>query len=178
MKLAVTSLAALLLIASAAVSAHADTITLTDGTQVVGSVVHADAKGVDVETAGRKKRHFDKAAIRTIRFGDGEAARAIYATPEATLDTWRRAALAADDAGMVEAYASGYQAEVKAQLAQMSFVDREPLLAGLEGVTFEVKDEQLGADDATLTVAQTKDGDTRTGDIRFVLENGEWKMTP
>ena len=39
-----------------------------------------------------------------------------------------------------------------------------------------------GIDDAsakaTLTVEQEKDGETRSGEILFVLENGEWKMTP
>ena len=43
---------------------------------------------------------------------------------------------------------------------------------------FTIKDRKLEKDKATLTVAQEKDCETREGDIRFVLENGEWKMTP
>ena len=181
MKIAVAASLATLLLAASAAAAHAETVTLADGTQVNGDLVRADAKGVDLKTADGKKLHLDKAKVRAIRFGDGVAAaspRAIYGTPEATIDTWRKAAIAADDAGMIEAYASPYQAEVKHELDAMNFVDREQLLADVGATSFDVKNVAMGKDEATVTVAQTKDGETRTGDLHLVLENGEWKMTP
>ena len=180
MKLA-ASLATLLL---ASAAAHAETITLADGTQVEGLVVRADAKSVDVKTNDGKKLHLDKGKIRAIAFDAATASataaapRAIYATPTATLDTWRKAAIAADDAGMIEAYATPYQAEAKHELDTMGFVDREHMLADVAATTFDVKNVAMDAREATVTVAQTKDGETRTGDIHLVLENGEWKMTP
>lgn len=180
MKIAAAVPLAVLLLAAAA---HAETITLSDGTQVEGQIVHADAKGVDVKTDAGKKLHLEKAKIRTIAFAAPSATvaaapRAIYATPQVTLESWRAAALAADDAGMIDAYARPYQSEIRHQLDSMSFTDREQLLADVGATAFKFEAVKLGADDATLTVAQTKDGDTRTGDIHFVLENGEWKMTP
>ena len=60
----------------------------------------------------------------------------------------------------------------------MDFKEKSQMIADVSKTKFTVKDKKVEKTKATLTVEQEKDGEARTGDIRFVLENGEWKMTP
>ena len=172
-KLFVAAIAAALL---ASIAAHAETITLVDGTKLSGEVLHSYHGEYDVKTAQGEIR-LDKSKIKSISF-EAPVARAIYSTPEKTLEAWRKATVDADDKAMIDAYALMYQGMVSSEMEKMDFKDKSQLVADVGKTKFTVKTSKIDKDKATLTVAQEKDGETREGDIHFVLENGEWKMTP
>lgn len=169
------ALSALLFLAAAA-SAHAETITLVDGTKLSGEVLHSYKGEYTVRTA-QGEVVLDKSKIKNISF-EAPVARAIYSTPEKTLEQWRQATVNADQKGMIDAYALMYQGMVASEMEKMDFKDRSQLVADVTKTKFTVKDKKVEKEKATLTVAQEKDGETREGEIHFVLENGEWKMTP
>ena len=174
-----TTLLASLLMLSASLlggAAHAETVTLIDGTRMQAEVVHAYKGEFTLKTA-EGEITVEKGRIKSIVF-EAPVARAIYSTPEKTLEAWRTATLGADEKGMTEAYALIYQGTVSKQMEDMDFKSRSSLVADVGKTKFTVKDRKIEKDKATLTVEQEKDWETRSGEIRFVLENGEWKMTP
>lgn len=168
--------AGVLLLCGMSALAQAETITLLDGTKMSGEVVHS-YKGEYTIRTPQGEVTVDKSKIKSIVF-EAPVARAIYSSPEKTLDAWRAATAAADVKGMVDAYALVYQGMVQQEMEKMDFKEKSQLIADVGKTKFSIKDRKLEKDKATLTVAQEKDGETREGDIRFVLENGEWKMTP
>jgi hypothetical protein len=165
-----------LLALSSSKGARAETITLIDGTKMTGEVLHAYKGEFTVKTP-QGEVVLDKGKIRSISF-EAPVARATYSTPEKTLDAWRDATAKGDPSGMVEAYALVYQGMVGQEMEQMDFKAKSQMIADVSHTKFTVKTKKQEKEKATLTVDQEKDGETRSGDIRFVLENGEWKMTP
>lgn len=156
--------------------AWAETITLVDGTRLSGEVVHSFRGEYTIKTA-EGELVLGKAKIKSIAF-EAPVAREIYKTPEKTLEAWRLATLNGDERAMLEAYALMYQGMVAKEMEAMDFKEKSRMIAEVGKTTFIVKDKKIDSSKATLTVEQQKDGEARTGDIRFVLENGEWKMTP
>jgi hypothetical protein len=154
----------------------AETITLVDGTKLSGEVVHTFHGEYTIKT-GDGEVVLDKRKIKSISF-EAAPAREIYGSPEKTLDAWRSATLSGDERAMLDAYALMYQGVVAQEMDSMDFKSKSQMIADVNNTKFTVKDKKLEKTKATLTVEQEKDGETRTGDIRFVLENGEWKMTP
>jgi len=173
MKTTLVSCLSLFLLSAAA---RAETLTLMDGSKMTGEVIHV-WKGVYTVKSPQGEVEVDKAKIKSIAF-EVPVARAIYSSPEKTLDAWRAAAVGADQKAMLDAYALMYQGIVAREMDQMDFKEKSKMIADVSGTKFTVKEKKLEKDKATLTVDQEKDGETRTGDIHFVLENGEWKMTP
>lgn len=157
--------------------AAAETITLVDGTKMNGEIVHSYRGEYTIKTADGNEVVLDEAKIKSISF-EAPKAREIYGTPEKTLEAWRTATLSGDERGMLDAYALMYQGMVAAEMDAMDFKGKSQMIADVTSTKFTVKDKKVEKTKATLTVEQEKDGEKRTGDIRFVLENGEWKMTP
>lgn len=164
------------LLCSLSVPAFAETITLVDGTKVSGEIIHSFRGEYTVQTA-QGEIVLDRKKIKSISF-EAPVARAIYSTPEKTLEQWRTATANGDTRAMLEAYALMYQGMVAGEMDAMDFKDKSRMIADVSATTFRVKDKKIEKAKAVLTVEQEKDGETRSGDIKFVLENGEWKMTP
>ena len=159
-----------------AAPAHAETVTLVDGTKLTGEVVHSYKGEYTIKTS-QGEITVDRAKIKSIAF-EAPVARSVYSSPEKTLDAWRSATAAADEKGMIEAYALVYQGMVSKEMGDMDFKSKSALVADVGKTKFTIKDRKVEKERATLTVDQEKDGETCSGEIRFVLENGEWKMTP
>ena len=157
-------------------TAFAETITLIDGTKMNGEIIHSFRGEYTIQSGGQEVV-IPKAKIKSITF-ETPKARELYGSPEKTLDAWRNAAINGDERAMIEAYALVYQGVVAQEMETMGFADKSAMLADVSKTKFVVKDKKVEKSKATLTVEQEKDGETRSGDIRFVLENGEWKMTP
>ena len=156
--------------------ASAETITLVDGTKMNGEVIHTFRGEYTIKTPDGEIV-LDKKKIKSITF-EAPTAREIYNSPEKTLEAWRTATLTGDERGMLEAYALMYQGMVAQEMEGLDFKGKSQMIADVTKTKFTVKDKKIEKNKATLTVEQEKDGESRTGDIRFVLENGEWKMTP
>jgi hypothetical protein len=56
--------------------------------------------------------------------------------------------------------------------------DLKKMQKEVEGMKFEIKGSKVSGGSASLKVQRSKGDDVETSEIRLVLENGEWKMTP
>ena len=63
-------------------------------------------------------------------------------------------------------------------LAYKQFCKHEKINKEVQGMKFEIKGSKISGNNATLKVQRSKGEDVETGEVRLVLENGEWKMTP
>lgn len=160
----------------AAPALRAETLVLVDGSKIAGEIVHSFRGAYTVKTA-EGEIVLDRTKIKRIDF-DAPPARAVYGSPEKTLTAWRTAAAEGNEGEMVEAYALMFQGMVAREMESMDFRERSRMATDVAATTFTVKDKKVEGTKAVLTVDQQKDGETRSGEIRFVLENGEWKMTP
>jgi hypothetical protein len=48
----------------------------------------------------------------------------------------------------------------------------------IAGTKLEIKSSKISGNSATLKVQRSKGDEVETADVRMVLENGEWKLTP
>lgn len=161
-------------------AARAEVITLLDNTQVSGKLTHYYDGMLVIETSNGQKLELPREKVKQILF-KLPPPRAEFSTPEKVFDRWRLAMNKGEGAKAVECYALMYQGMMQQQMMQ----DPEQLKKAqkdLEGVRFEMKgasfQNQGEMKMATLKVRRTKGDNVQTDDVRFVQENGEWKMTP
>jgi hypothetical protein len=78
---------------------------------------------------------------------------------------------------VIDCYALMYQGMLASQIGQagdeLSKMQKE-----VQGMKFEIKGSKVSGQTATLKVQRSKGEDVETAEVRLVLENGEWKMTP
>ena len=156
--------------------ARAEILQLIDNTQVAGKILHFYDGVFAVETAGGQKVDVPRDKIKAITF-QLPAPRLEFSSPEKTFNRWRDAVAKGDLRRMVDCYALMYQGLVHAQLGQGED-DFKKLQKDLEGTKFEIKGTHVKGDVAELKVQKSRGEDVLTAEIRLVMENGEWKMTP
>jgi hypothetical protein len=156
--------------------ARAEVIQLLDNTQVAGKIVHYYDGVFAIETADGKKLELPTAKIKAITF-KLPPARAEFSSPDKTFARFKDALLKSDVSKMIDCYALMYQGMLAAQFNQ-SPDELRKMQKEFEGTRFEVKSAKISGTNATLKVQRSKGEDVETAEIRLVLENGEWKMTP
>ena len=82
-----------------------------------------------------------------------------------------------DMAKVIDSYALMYQGML-AQQIERGGDELKKMQKEVEGMKFEIKGSKVSGNSATLKVQRQKGDDVETAEIRLVLENGEWKMTP
>jgi hypothetical protein len=168
--------ASLLLLLSAASPARAEVLQLLDNTQVSGKILHFYDGVFAVETSGGQKIDEPASKLKSITF-KLPPARAEFSTPEKTFTRYKDALIKNDMQKVIDCYALMYQGMLAAQMGQSSD-DLKKMQKEVEGMKFEIKGSKITGPNATLKVQRTKGDDVETAEIRLVLENGEWKMTP
>jgi hypothetical protein len=167
--------AVILLCALAFSPARAEVIQLLDNTQINGKIIHYYDGVFEIETAGNKvKLPTDK--IKSISF-KLPPARPEYSTPEKTFNRYKDALLKSDFGKVIDCYSLMYQGLLAQQL-EHGGEELKKMQKEVEGMKFEIKGSKISGSQATLKVQRTKGDDHETSDVRLVLENGEWKMTP
>jgi hypothetical protein len=156
--------------------ARAEVIQLLDNTKVAGKILHFYDGVFQVETAGGAKVELPREKVKSITF-DLPPPRPELSSPEKTFNRWHDALVKGDAAKVIDCYALMYQGMLAAQLGS-SGDELKRMQKEIEGTRFEVKSNKAQGDSATLKVQRTKGDDVMTAEIRLVLENGEWKMTP
>ena len=156
--------------------ARAEILQLLDNTQVAGKILHFYDGVFAVETAGGQKVDLPVAKIKSITF-KLPPARAEFATPEKTFTRYKDALVKNDMPKVIDCYALMYQGMLAAQFGQ-SADELKKMQKDVEGTRFEVKSAKVTGDSAALKVQRSKGDDVMTAELRLVLENGEWKMTP
>ena len=156
--------------------ARAEVVQLLDNTQVAGKILHYYDGIFHIETAGGQRIEIPRDKVKSITF-QLPPPRAELATPEKTFRRWQEATAKGDLTRMVDCYALMYQGLIQSQLSQ-SPDELKKMQKEIEGTKFEIKSSKISGDSAVLKVQKTKGDDVLTADVRLVLENGEWKMTP
>lgn len=165
----------LLLFLCLAPPARAEVITLLDNTQVAGKIIHFYDGVFHVEAGGQKVTlPMDKIKQITFKL---PPPRAEYSTPEKTFSRYKDALLKSDFSKVIDCYALMYQG-MMAQSLEHGADELKKMQKEVEGMKFEIKGQKVSGNSATLKVQRSKGDDVETSEVRLVLENGEWKMTP
>ncbi|MEK6607796.1 MAG: hypothetical protein AABZ30_09065 [Myxococcota bacterium] len=151
-------------------------VQLLDGTKLAGKVVHY-YDGVLTFSVGGQDSKIPKDKIRSITF-ELPKARPEYATPEKTFERWRQALVRGDLPTVVDCYQLMAQGLVAQQMSEGNEDDFRKMRDEIKDTKFQVKSTQQKGESATLKVVRQKGDDIETAELRFVRENGEWKMTP
>jgi hypothetical protein len=165
---------ALLLLAAA--PARAEVIQLLDNTQVSGKILHFYDGVFAIETTGGQKVDIPTTKIKQITF-KLPPPRAEFSTPEKTFNRYKDALVKNDMSKVIDCYALMYQGMMAAQVGQAGD-EIAKMQKEVQGMKFEIKGSKISGNSATLKVQRSKGEDVETAEIRLVLENGEWKMTP
>lgn len=162
------------------VAAAAEVVTLADNTQVAGKLTHYYDGVIVLETSSGQKIELPRDKVKAITF-KLPPPRPEFATPEKVFERWRQSMQKGDVNRAIDCYALMYQGQVGQQMLQspdalkQAQKDMEGVLFELRGATYQTQGETKLA---TLKVRRTKGENVQTDEIHFVLENGEWKMTP
>ncbi len=159
-----------------AAPAHAEIIQLLDNTQVVGKVIHFYDGVFDIETAAGEKLQLPTGKIKSITF-KLPPARAELSSPDKTFNRYKDALVKNDLNRVIDCYALMYQGMLAAQLGQAGD-ELKKMQKDAESTKFEIKGQKISGPTAVLKVQRTRGEDVETAEVRMVLENGEWKMTP
>ncbi len=171
------SLILVAVIALAAAPARAEVVQLIDNTQLNGKIVHFYDGSFSVETSDGQKVELPTAKIKSITF-KLPPARAEFSTPEKTFARYKDALVKNDMSKLIDCYALMYQGMMAAQLNQAGDDLKNKMRKEIEGTKLEIKSSKVSGNSATLKVQRTKGDEVETADVRMVLENGEWKLTP
>jgi hypothetical protein len=155
----------------------AEIIQLLDNTQINGKIVHYYDGVFAIETSGGQKLELPTTKIKQITF-KLPPPRPEFSTPEKTFNRYKDALVKGDMTRVIDTYALMYQGMLAQQLEHGGADDLKKMQKEVEGMKFEIKGSKINGSSATLKVQRTKGDDVETAEVRLVLENGEWKMTP
>ncbi len=157
--------------------ARAEIIQLIDNTQLSGKIVHYYDGTFAVETSDGQKVELPTSKIKTITF-KLPPARAEFSTPEKTFNRYKDALGKNDINKLIDCYALMYQGVMAAELGRTTDEQRKKMQSEIAGTKLEIKSSKITGNSATLKVERKKGDEVETADVRLVLENGEWKLTP
>jgi len=157
--------------------ARAEVIQLIDNTQVSGKIVHYYDGTFAIETSDGQKVELPTTKIKTITF-KLPPARAEFSTPEKTFARYKDALVKNDINKLIDCYALMYQGVMAAELGHTTDEQRKKMQSEIAGTKLEIKSSKIAGNSATLKVQRAKGDEVETADVRMVLENGEWKLTP
>ena len=160
----------------AALPARAEVIELVDKTKVNGKIVHYYDGVYSIEANGQTIK-LPKEKIRSISF-QLPPARAEFSTPEKTFARYKDALVKNDITKLIDCYALMYQGVMAAELGRTTDEQRKKMQSEIAGTKLEIKSSKVTGSSATLKVQRAKGDEVETADVRMVLENGEWKLTP
>jgi hypothetical protein len=160
----------------AAASARAEIIELLDRTKIAGTIEHY-YDGVFVISTGGVKMQLPRDKIRSITF-KLPPPRPAFSTPEKTFNLWRQAVAAGQIGKVIDCYALMYQGLLAYQLGDADKEVFAKMKKEVEGTRFIVKETKIKRDTAVMKIQRKRGDDSDTGELRFVRENGEWKLLP
>jgi hypothetical protein len=171
------TLAAAAFFALAASPARAEVIQLIDNTQLSGKIIHYYDGSFAIETSDGQKIELPTSKIKTITF-KLPPARAEFSTPEKTFQRYKDALTHNDINKLIDCYALMYQGVMASELGHATDDQKKKMQSEMSGTKLEIKASKITGSSATLKVQRTHGDEVETADVRLVLENGEWKLTP
>jgi hypothetical protein len=176
MQLRLTLTAAVMLLALRQ-PARAEIIQLLDNTQLSGKIVHFYDGTFAIETSDGQKVELPTTKIKQITF-KLPPARTEFSTPEKTFARYKEALVKNDINKLIDCYALMYQGVMAAELSHTSDEQKKKMQSEMAGTKLEIKSSKVSGNSATLKIQRSKGDEVETADVRLVLENGEWKLTP
>jgi hypothetical protein len=155
---------------------RAEIIELSDRTKIAGTIEHF-YDGVFVIETGGTKIQMPRDKIRSISF-KLPPPRAELSTPEKAFTRWKEAVLTGNAARVIDCYALMYQGLLAYQLGEGEKDVFAKMKKEVENTRFVVKETKIKGDTAIIKIQRKHGEDTDTGELRFVRENGEWKLLP
>jgi hypothetical protein len=153
-----------------------EVVQLLDNTKVAGHLLHY-YDGILVIEAGGQEMRLPRDKVKSVTF-KLPPARPELASPEKTFERWRKAMEKSDMETALDCYALMYQGMLAQQLSQAGEEEFKKTQKEISSTKFQIKGSKVDGDGAVLKVVRQKGEDIETADIRFVKENGEWKLTP
>jgi len=174
LRFTITAAAALFALAT---PARAEVIQLLDNTQLSGKIVHFYEGTFAIETTDGQKIDLPTSKIKQITF-KLPPARAEFSTPEKTFQRYKDALSKNDITKLIDCYALMYQGVMASEMSHASDEQKKKMQSEIAGTKLEIKSSKISGSAATLKVQRTHGDEVETADVRMVLENGEWKLTP
>jgi hypothetical protein len=157
-------------------AAKAEIIELIDRTKIAGTIEHF-YDGVFVIDTGGSKIQMPKEKIRSITF-KLPPPRAEFSTPEKTFNLWKLAVAGGQMAKVIDCYALMYQGLLAYQFGEADKEVFAKMKKEVESTRFVIKETKIKGDTAIMKIQRKRGDDSDTGELRFVRENGEWKLLP
>jgi hypothetical protein len=158
-------------------SAQADqTVQLLDGTKIVAEMLHYYDDVLTVRLPNGSKLRLPRTKIRSVSF-KLPPPRAEFGTPQKAFARLRNAALTGNLATYVDCHSTYYQMFLNHQVelaGQGKFVKR--LKKEWGGAQLSVVGTTIKGATAVMKVKRQEGDESREGELRFLKENGEWKM--
>ncbi len=153
-----------------------EAIYLVDNTKIVGKLLHYYDGLLTVKVPNGTTMKLPLSKVRKVQFKLPKA-RAALSTPRKSFDRMRSAALKGDLATYIDSHSAYYQMFLNHQVAMVKpkkFVKR--LKKEWGSIQLEVLGVEKKGGTALMKVRRKKGGEAQDGELRFVKENGEWKM--
>ncbi len=163
-------------LAGSATTARAEVVQLLDNTQVNCKILHFYDGVFQVETSAGDKLDLPIGKIKGITF-KLPSPRPEFSTAEKTFSRYRDALQKGDLARVIDCYALMFQGVVASQIGTQP-EDLRKMQKEMEATRFEIKSSKVTGAQTHMKVQRSRGEDVDTAELRFVLENGEWKMTP
>jgi len=151
-------------------------IQLVDKTKIVGTLVHYFDGVLTVRLPNGTDLKLPATKVGQIQFKLPKP-RAAFSTPKKSYERLRKAALKGDLAGYLDCHSTYYQMFLHHQVelaTPAKFIKR--LKKEWGDVQLEVVGTKTKGNTAVMKVRRTKGSDSQEGELRFIKENGEWKM--
>jgi hypothetical protein len=164
------------LLAPAADARADEVIQLVDNTKIVGTLVHYFDGVLTIKLPNGTDMKLPAAKVKDVRFKLPKP-RAALSTPEKSYKRLRKAALGGDLATYLDCHSAYYQMFLHHQIEMTGpdkFVKR--LKKEWGDVQLQVVGTKIKGNTAVMKVRRTKGADSQEGELRFIKENGEWKM--
>jgi len=171
------AMACLLAVMALSATASADeVIQLLDKTRITGKLVHFYDGMLSLKLPSGTVMKLPANKVVSIRFSLPPP-RAALSSPAKTFKRLRRAALKGDLDTYIDCHSSYYQMFLGHQVAMAKPAKFARRLKKEWGdIQLEVLGTTIKGDTALMKVRRKKGGQSQDGELRFVKENGEWKM--
>ena len=163
-------------ILGAGAPASAEIIELLDKTKIAGTIEHY-YDGVFVIETGGVKLQLPREKIRSITF-KLPPPRTEFSTPEKTFNLWKQSVGAGQIAKVIDCYALMYQGLLAYQFGEADKEVFAKMKKEVTGTRFVIKETKIKGATAIMKIQRKRGDDSDTGELRFVRENGEWKLLP
>jgi hypothetical protein len=153
-----------------------ETIQLVDKTKIVGTLVHYYDGVLHVRLPNGSSLQLPASKVLQVTFKLPKP-RPELSTPAKTFDRLRKAAMKNDLATYVDCHSAYYQMFLNHQIAMAKPEEFGKRLKKEWGdIQLEVVGTTTKGETAVMKVRRKKGSESEEGEMRFVRENGEWKM--